>query len=393
MKKSALTIAISSLLLASGAHAATVYNQNDTKLEIGGRAQGAYYGTDDNGSEGDQSYFRLHVAGETKIAPEMKAFGFAEYNLPTSGSDNDELRYAYAGIKHDRFGAFSYGRQDGLFTKAVNNYTDVLPEWGGDGLGKDTEVFGTGRTNGLAQYIYTYQGLTLGAQFTGNNDPQNAGRSAITESFNGNTYNGLTLGAQFTGNNDPQNADRSNFTTNGTTWNKKGSKEGFAVAASYDFDMGLGLSTAYNQAGKTDEQARYAAFGGDQDAKLMGFGAKYATGDLYLAATYSHGEDHLFVNNGYAEKMDGYEAVAQYTIGKFKPSLAYLRTDVKDSARGIDDTYTEYVSIGAWYNFTENFNAYVDYKLNLLDSVDGKSTNSLGKNTDDVVAVALQYNF
>ncbi len=34
MKKSALTIAISSLLLASGAHAATVYNQNDTKLEI-----------------------------------------------------------------------------------------------------------------------------------------------------------------------------------------------------------------------------------------------------------------------------------------------------------------------------------------------------------------------
>ena len=29
----------------------------------------------------------------------------------------------------------------------------------------------------------------------------------------------------------------------------------------------------------------------------------------------------------------------------------------------------------------------------MLDSVDGKSTNSLGKNTADVVAVALQYNF
>jgi len=253
MKKSALTIAISSLLLASGAHAATVYNQNDTKLDIGGRAQGMYYGTDDNGSEGDQSYFRVNMRGETKIAPEMKAFGFAEYNLPTSGSDNDELRYAYAGIKHDRFGAFSYGRQDGLF-RIVNDYTDVLPEWGGDGLGKGTEVFGTGRTNGLAQYLYTYNGLTLGAQFTGNNDPQNAGRSAIDKSFSST----------------PIKPD--------TTWNTKGSKEGFAVAASYDFDMGLGLSAAYNQAGKTDEQARYAAFGGDQDAKLMGFGAKYAVG-------------------------------------------------------------------------------------------------------------------
>ncbi|KTA93684.1 porin [Aeromonas salmonicida subsp. smithia] len=357
MKKTALTMAISSVLLAGGAQAATVYDQNDTKLEIGGRAQGMYYGTDNKDSEGDQSYFRLHVAGETKIDNELTAFGFAEYNLPVSGSDNDELRYAFAGIKHDRFGAFSYGRQDGLFTKAVNNYTDVLPEWGGDGLGKDTEVFGTGRTND----IYTYQGLTLGAQFTGNNDPQNAGRSEMTGP--------------------------------NSTWNSEGSAEGFALSANYDFDMGLSLGAAYNQAGKTDEQADNAAFGGDRDAKLYGVGAKYEAGDLYLAATYSHGEDHLFVNNGYAEKMDGYEAVAQYTFGKFKPSLAYLRTDVKDNARGIDDTATEYVSIGAWYNFTDNFNAYVDYKINLLDNVNGTHTNSLGKNTDDVVAVALQYNF
>ncbi|MGN5171516.1 porin [Aeromonas sp. 102P] len=367
MKKSALTIAISSLLLASGAHAATVYNQNDTKLEIGGRAQGAYYGTDNNGAEGDQSYFRLHVAGETKIAPEMKAFGFAEYNLPTSGSDNDELRYAYAGIKHDRFGAFSYGRQDGLFTKAVNNYTDVLPEWGGDGLGKGTEVFGTGRTNSVAKYMFNQDGLTLGAQFTGKNDPQNSGRSDTTVEL--------------------ANGDKD-------TWNKKGSDEGFAVAASYDFDMGLGLSAAYNQAGKTDGQGKYAAFGGDNDAKLYGFGVKYSAGDLYLAATYAHSEDHIFVKGGYAEKSDGYEAVAQYTIGKFKPSLAYVRNDVKNDTNGVkfDDTLTEYVSIGAWYNITKNFNAYVDYQLNLLDD-DTNSTSKLGRNTDDTVAVALQYNF
>ena len=44
------------------------------------------------------------------------------------------------------------------------------------------------------------------------------------------------------------------------------------------------------------------------------------------------------------------------------------------------------------YNFTENFNAYVDYKVNLLDSV-ADSTSKLGQNTDDVVGVALQYNF
>ncbi|MGL5293099.1 MAG: porin [Aeromonas sp.] len=366
MNKSALTIAISSLLLASGAHAATVYNQNDSKLEIGGRAQGDYYGSDNSNIDGDQSYFRVNMKGETKIAPEMKAFGFAEYNLPAAGSDNDELRYVYAGIKHDRFGAFSYGRQDGLFTKAVNNYTDVLPEWGGDGLGKGTEVFGTGRTNGLAQYIYTYQGLTLGAQYTGKNEPQRDDNS-ITGNY---------------------------LSPNG--WNSTGSQKGFAVSANYDFDMGLSLGTVYNQAGKTDEQTRYTNFGGAADAKLMGVGAKYSMDNLYLAATYSHGEDQQYIAkfNGYAAKLNGYEAVAQYTFGKFKPSLAYIRTDVTDDAHGIDDTYTEYVSMGGWYNFTNNFNVYVDYKLNLLDDNGTKhNTNSLGRNTDDVVAVAMQYNF
>ena len=352
MKKTALTMAISSVLLAGGAQAATVYDQNDTKLEIGGRAQGMYYGTDNKDSEGDQSYFRLHIAGETKIDNELTAFGFAEYNLPVSGSDNDELRYAFAGIKHDRFGAFSYGRQDGLFTKAVNNYTDVLPEWGGDGLGKDTEVFGTGRTNGLLKYAFTYEGLTLGAQFTGQNDPQN---------------------------NDP------------SKW-MQGSAEGYALGASYDLPMDLSFAGAYNQAGKTDDQKLNATFGGDSDAKLGAIGVRYAANNWYAAATYSDGRDHYAIGDGYAEKNRGYEAVVQYTVAdKFVPSLAYVRSDVKDSSQNIDDTANEYLSIGASYKFTPVFQTYVDYKVNLLD--DSTFTKQYGINTDDVVAVAMRYDF
>ncbi|KLV50864.1 hypothetical protein SH16_00188 [Aeromonas caviae] len=67
MKKTALTMAISSLLLAGGAQAANVYDQNGTKLDIGGRVNGMYYGTDDNATEGDASYLRLHIAGALLI--------------------------------------------------------------------------------------------------------------------------------------------------------------------------------------------------------------------------------------------------------------------------------------------------------------------------------------
>ncbi len=333
------------------AQAAEIYNKDGSKLDLNGRAVGMYYGSDDQELRGDASYLRFGLKGETALGNNLTGLGEFEYNLPTAGSDEDELRLGYAGIRHDSFGTLTYGRQDGLMGM-VNDYTDVLPEWGGDGLGKNTEVFGTGRTNGLLKYSFNYQGLTLGAQFTGKNDPQN-------------------------------NDD--------SKW-MLGSNEGYALGASYDLPMGLSFAAAYNQAGKTHEQQTRANFGGDSDAKLTAGGLRYSANNWYAAATMSEGRDHYFIGNGYAEKNRGYEAVVQYTIAeKFVPSLAYVRSDVKDSSQNIDDSANEYLSIGASYKFTPNFQTYVDYKVNLLD--ENSFTKQYGINTDDVVAVAMRYDF
>ncbi len=78
MKKTALTVAISSLLMAGAAQAATVYDQDGSKLTIGGRMNAMYYGTDDDAQDGDASYLRLNIAGETKVDDKTTAFAFGE---------------------------------------------------------------------------------------------------------------------------------------------------------------------------------------------------------------------------------------------------------------------------------------------------------------------------
>ena len=120
MKKTALTMAISSLLPAGGAQAANVYDQNGTNWTSAAASTACTTAPMTTPPKYDASYLRLHIAGETKADEDLTAFGFAEYNLPVSGSDNDELRYAYAGISTTLRCLPATAARDGLFTKAVN---------------------------------------------------------------------------------------------------------------------------------------------------------------------------------------------------------------------------------------------------------------------------------
>ncbi|HBB7333944.1 TPA: porin, partial [Escherichia coli] len=53
-----------------------------------------------------------------------------------------------------------------------------------------------------------------------------------------------------------------------------------------------------------------------------------------------------------------------------------------------DEDLVNYVDVGATYYFNKNMSAFVDYKINQLDS-----DNKLNINNDDIVAVGMTYQF
>lgn len=353
MKLNALTIALSSLLLAGTAQAATVYEKDGDKLDITGFMKGMHYSSDNESQEGDRSFGRINVKGWTELSDGWTAFARLEKEL--SANQDEHLRHMHIGATHARYGTLTYGRQYGLFYSQIASKTDVLVEFGNDGLGDGSDKFGSGRSSGLLSYLYNYDGLSLGAQITFDNSS--------------NRLYGTT--------------------TSGDV--KKESGEGYALSAGYEFSNGFGLSAAYNEASKTDDQTAKADFGGEDPAKLAGVAMKYRADALYAAVTLSQGQDHQYVNGGFAEKNRGLEAVVQYQLTPaFRMGVAYVQSEVEEQSRQLDGTFNNYASIEGKYNFKPNFHVFAAYKVNLLDEDDASM---FKQNADDILAAGVEYAF
>ncbi|KIZ35282.1 membrane protein, partial [Raoultella ornithinolytica] len=100
-------------------------------------------------------------------------YGQFEYNIKADkpeGEQGSATRLAFAGLRFANYGSFDYGRNYGLVYDAAG-YTDMLVEWGGDGL-VATDNFMTARTNGVATYRNSdffglVDGLTIALQYQG----------------------------------------------------------------------------------------------------------------------------------------------------------------------------------------------------------------------------------
>jgi predicted porin len=380
MKRKVLAIMLPALLAAGAAHSAEIYNKNGNKLDLYGKVDGLRYFSDDASADGDQTYVRFGLKGETQINDQLTGYGQWEYNIQANTTEgegsNSWTRLGFAGLKFADYGSLDYGRNYGVIYD-VEAWTDVLPEFGGDTY-TQTDVFMLGRTNGVATYRNSdffglVDGLNIALQYQGNNESAGAGEG---------TNNG---------------GDRKLARENG---------DGFGISSSYDLGMGVSFGAAYASSDRTNNQVAASAsraYAGGDKADAWTVGAKYDANNIYLATMYaetrnmtSFGKADSVLGGGIANKTQNFEVVAQYQFDNvglpLRPSVAYLQSKGKDLYNHADKDLVKYVELGATYYFNKNMSTYVDYKINLLDE-DDNFYRANGIATDDIVALGLVYQF
>ncbi|MFJ2974845.1 porin OmpC [Kluyvera sp. NPDC087067] len=375
MKVKVLSLLVPALLVAGAANAAEIYNKDGNKLDLYGKVDGLHYFSSDDSVDGDQSYVRLGIKGETQINDQLTGYGQWEYNIQAnnteSASDQAWTRVGFAGLRFADAGSIDYGRNYGVVYD-VTSWTDVLPEFGGDTYGSDN--FLQQRANGVATYRNTdffglVDGLNFALQYQGKNG---------SVSGEGSTNNG-----------------RGALKQNG---------DGFGGSLTYDLGEGFSVGTAISSSKRTTDQNRAEYYGHGDNATTYTGGLKYDANNIYLAAQYTQtynatrfsGNGNADAISGFADKAQNFEVVAQYQFDfGLRPSVSYLQSKGKN-INGVDGNFGDqdllkYVDVGATYYFNKNMSTYVDYKINLLD--DSEFTRRAGISTDNVVALGVVYQF
>jgi len=369
MKLRVLSLVIPALMMAGTAGAAEIYNKDGNKLDLYGKIDGLHYFSNDNGSDGDQSYMRFGLRGETQISNELTGYGQWEYQAALNKAESDDAnnftRVGFAGLKFAEFGSLDYGRNYGVMYD-VAAWTDVLPEFGGDTYGADNFMFQ--RANGVLTYrnqnfFGMVDGLDVAVQYQGKN-------GSATET----------------------NTGRDVLAQNG---------DGYGMSLSYDLGEGFSAAAAMMASDRTNEQNgrnNSAILGNGDKATAYSGGLKYDANNVYLAAMYTQSYNANRFGSagskayGYADKAQNFEAVAQYQFDfGLRPSVAYVQSHARSVEGYGKQNLTKYVDVGASYFFNKNMLTYVDYKINLMD--DTRLTRDAGIATDDIVAVGLVYQF
>ncbi|SEL08698.1 porin [Halomonas daqiaonensis] len=208
MKKTLLATAIAGAMAASGAQAATVYNQDGTKLDIYGNIQIAYFNTDSAVFDNDGTLTGTDSADQ--IADNGTTFGFAaehviydgltgymklEFDdikadeMKTASDATDSGDQAYVGLKGN-FGDVRLGSYDQLIDDWIQ---DPVTSNEGFDVSDSTRAHGGGANQETDKVTYTspsFSGMqfAVGTQYKGDSEIENLEDSGNASFFGGAKY-------------------------------------------------------------------------------------------------------------------------------------------------------------------------------------------------------------
>ncbi|WP_026068565.1 porin [Halomonas smyrnensis] len=351
MKKTLLATAIAGAMAASGAQAATVYNQDGTKLDIYGNIQLAYYDLKDENGDGQDEltdngttfgFAAEHVIYDGLVGYLKLEFDDIKADEMKTDIDNDDSGdTAYVGLKGN-FGDVRIGSYDSLIDDWVQD-----PITNNEGFDvSDTYVGGAEETDKVTYTSPVFSGLqfAVGTQFKGSAESENVTDSGDASFFGGVKY---AVGA-------------------------------FSIAAVYDnLDTYESTAGEYTGSYSIDQDSGQIVQDDDSEARdefgdRYGVTAQYTIDSLRLAAKYEK-FDSDFENDDIEFAALG----ARYGYGMGDVYGAYQNVDSDAS----DDDRDE-VIIGATYNISDAMYTWAEAQW--LDKENDE---------DDGVGVGITYLF
>ena len=304
MKKTLLATAVLASLVSATAQSATVYDQDGTTLNVGGRAEvRAEFKDTDDGSLVDKSRARINFDGTTQITENLTGFGYMEYEIKPSTEDGSDLdnRYLFAGFG-TQVGDFSYGKQDAANVQ-ISNMTDIASYHSGI-----QQVISAAKDKRENNFLYS------------------------------NTFaDALTVQADYIA-------------------SSEDNKDSYGLSALYASDFGLDLGMSYSDSEEDSNQATFSAAYTINDLYVA---VSYAMGDvdadndftsIEAAIQYKFTKEFRMIGIiGQAEEadvdtQDFYAVEAQYRFNKS------IRTYVSYQLNNLDDSEDSLVA-GVRYNF------------------------------------------
>lgn len=334
MKKTLLATAIAGAAFASGAQAATIYNEDGTKLDLYGNIQIAYKSQKDAAGDSKDELFdngsTVGFSGEHLITRDLKGYFKAEFEHEADeakGSDNGltDGDQAYTGLKGN-FGDLRVGSWDPL-----------IDDWIQDPI-TNNEYFDASDSNGRIVGLENREGNKV---------------SYTSPSFSGFQF---AVGTQFEG--DAEYDDSSIEASNTgdakiNVFDEKDSNASFFGGAKYTAGA-FSIAAVYDNLDNNDgtysgSDADGNPIGGDYDAgEQYGITAQYTVDTLRMALKLERFES----DNDYQADTNYYGLGARYGYGMGDIYGAYQYVDV--GGNSFLDTADDALTSGDWPNERED---------------------------------------